>query len=240
MGISTRLNHTYAARGGLVGWFDHGQHDGCRRWRSLRDTSRRWRRNAGTARGTGSRRGLQASQLSEAAGGGVADERRHRAGNRADGGRVRRALLQRRVEEKVASQREQPEHAGEQVGAEPEFDEARRWRASVQTRRRCGGDPAGGNRTACGCAASCASASAFVPLIECCRAARDQRRCRAACGETSQVQDPTEVVRPKKKPMAVLIRMKQVMRGLVSSRYSSGTRPHMNLRADIDCGVASN
>ena len=87
---------------------------------------------------------------------------------------------------------------------------------SEQQRVRAGDAP-GGNRARHG-AVHFRVGFAFVPLIQRGRAAGDQR----GADQRVQQRDPgpggLPAFIPHTKPMAVLIRMKQVMRGLVSSR----------------------
>ena len=108
----------------------------------------------------------QDSRVTAPGRGRVADHRRHGSGNRAHGGGPPGALLHGRVEEQIAGQGEGADQAGEQVHAQPQFDETgHRKRDAEGQRARRRRDRAGGQRAVRG-APHLAIGLALVPLVE--------------------------------------------------------------------------
>ncbi len=76
----------------------------------------------------------------------IPDQRRHRAGERADRGCVRRTLFQWRVQEQVASKRRQAPERGHQVHLQGEIHEAEDRKRDPENQRTLGADTARWNR----------------------------------------------------------------------------------------------
>ncbi len=97
----------------------------------------------------------QDSRVSVPAAAAIADHGRHGAGNRAHRGGPPRPLLHGRVQKQVAGQREGADQPGQQVHAQPQFQEAGHGkgqrRRPARRRERCGRRAAAGRR----CAAFC-------------------------------------------------------------------------------------